>query len=393
MYDVLVIGGGPVGSYAALVLAGKGHKVVLLERNPHLGEKTCCTGIIGRECVDAFDIKDDVILRQVNSASLFSPSGKVLRVWREEPQACILDRSAFDISMAKRAQNEGVEYILGTTVSDIEIVNNGVRVKASCKGKETILETSAVVIASGFGSGLSKLMGMGSAGDFVAGVQAEVPTANVEEVEVYFGREVAPGFFGWMVPASSGMARVGLLSRRNPGLYLTKLISSLMTQGRIASAEVKFSYGAIPLKPLSRTCAERLLVVGDAAGQVKPTSGGGIYYGLLCAEMAADTLHQGLQNGDLSAKRLASYEQSWKKKLKQELKIGYRARKLFEHLSDRQIDRIFDVIKSSGIDKDLLRADDITFDWHSKAVSRLMGYKMLFKALNVVRMPFKTGGV
>ncbi len=66
---------------------------------------------------------------------------------------------------------------------------------------------------------------------------------------------------------------------------------------------------------------------------------------------------------------------------------------MFEHLSDRQIDRIFDVIKSSGIDKDLLQAGDITFDWHSKAVSRLMGYKMLFKALNVVRMPFKTGGV
>ena len=84
------------------------------------------------------------------------------------------------------------------------------------------------------------------------------------------------------------------------------------------------------------------MVVGDAAGQVKPTSGGGIYYGLLCADIAADTLHRALQEGDFSAGMLSRYERKWKKRLGRELKIGYWARRMFERLSDGQIDRIFD---------------------------------------------------
>ena len=99
-----------------------------------------------------------------------------------------------------------------------------------------------------------------------------------------------------MVPTASGRARVGLLSRRNPGLYLSKLLASLLAQGKLASSEAEPSYGGIPLKPLPRIYGERLLVARDAAGQVKPTTGGGIYFGLLCADMAADTLHQALQS-------------------------------------------------------------------------------------------------
>jgi len=389
LYDVLVIGGGAAGSHTAFALARRGYKVVVLERKQHLGEKVSCTGIISKECVDSFAIEDDVILRKVNSASLFSPSGKVLRVWRAETQACILDRTAFDIAMAQRAKQEGAEYIPDSPVVDIEVGNNGVRAKTSCGEHEAIFEARVGVIASGFGSGLSERLGMGSTADFVTGAQAEVETSGIDEVEVYFGSEVAPGFFGWLVPTSKGTARVGLLSRRNPDFYLKRLAASLTTQGKIVPGTLKFNYGAIPLKPLTRTYGERVLVVGDAAGQVKPTSGGGIYYGLLCADIAADTLHQALQDGDLSAKSLARYEQRWGEKLKRELKIGRWARKLFERLSDGQIDRIFDIIKDNGIDKDLLQTEDVTYDWHGKAVLRLMGYKMLLKTMNVVRMPFK----
>lgn len=232
---------------------------------------------------------------------------------------------------------------------------------------------------------------MGKAGDFVMGSQAEVETMGVNEVEVYLGQEVAPGFFAWLVPTLPGKALVGLLSRHSPGLYLKKLISFLLAREKIVSAEVELSYGGIPLKPLARTYSDRLLVVGSAAGQVKPTTGGGIYYGLLCADIAANNLHQALEHDDLSARNLASYEKGWKSKLGQELKVGYWARKFYELLSDRQIDRIFDIIKSKGIDKALLGADDLSFDWHGRVVLRLIGYQALSKVIKAGKPPFSLG--
>ena len=114
MYDVIVIGGGPVGSRVAYRLAGMGYGVMVLERKETLGGQVCCTGIIGQECVRSFAIGESVILRRANSAGLFAPSGSWLRLWREETQACIVDRGAFDLDMANRAQDKGAQYILNS---------------------------------------------------------------------------------------------------------------------------------------------------------------------------------------------------------------------------------------------------------------------------------------
>jgi len=103
-------------------------------------------------------------------------------------------------------------------------------------------------------------------------------------------------------------------------------------------------------------------------------------------------LHQALERDDLSAKSLANYEQEWKRRLGRELKIGYYARKFYEHLSDGQIDRIFDIIRSTGIETALLEADDLSFDWHGEAVLRLLGHRVLSKALEVMKIPFNYGG-
>jgi len=383
--DVAVIGGGPVGSHVAYKLAGMGYGVVVLEQKEKLGEQVCCTGIIGKECVDSFAIDDHVILRWVNSARLFSPSGKLLRLWRQENQACILDRAAFDVAMAGRAQDRGVEYVLNSPVRHIEIGDNGVRVEVARQGQRSNFEAKAAVIAVGSGSRLVE--GLGKVGRFVAGAQAEVE-AEVDEVEIYFGQKIAPGFFAWLVPTSPHRALVGLLSRRSPGLYLERLMSSLLAQGKIVSTEGKLCYGGVPLKPLSRTYGERLLVVGSAAGQVKPSTGGGIYYGLLCADLAADNLHRALETNSLSARSLANYEREWKMKIARELKMGYWVRRFYEHLSDRQIDKIFDIMKAKGIVDTLLKADDLSFDWHGEAMARLLGRGAIAKVIKVMRLPY-----
>jgi len=388
---VAVIGGGPIGSYTAYRLAEEGYGVVVLEANERPGEKVCCTGLVGRECVSSFDIDEKVILRWANGARLFSPSGRLLRLWRQEPQACIVDRAAFDVAMVNRAQGDGVEYVLSCRVRNVAIGDDRVGIEATCQGEKLNFEARAVVIATGFDSKLVEGLGLGKVGDFVMGAQAEVETAGVDEVEVYFGREIAPGFFAWLVPTSLSRAKVGLLSRLKPGHYLRKLMSSLKAQGKIVSAEAELSYGGIPLKPLTRTCGERLVVVGDAAGQVKPTTGGGIYYGLLCADIAANSLHQALISDDLTAKCLANYEREWKRKLGRELKRGYRARRFYERLSNQQIDRIFDIIKSSGIDEALLKEEDLSFDWHTEAILKLLAHKAISKAIEAMKIPFKAG--
>ena len=392
MYDVAVIGGGPVGSHMAYKLAGMGYGVVVLEQKERLGKPVCCTGIISEECVRSFDVNDNVILGKVSSARFFSPSGEVIRLWRQETQAYILDRAAFDVAVASRAQGRGAEYILNSLVRNIEVADDRVRVEVARQGEMSHFEARAVVIASGFGSSLVEGLRLGKTSHFVMGTQAKVETVGIDEMEVYFSQKLAPGFFAWLVPTSPLTARVGLLSRHSPGLYLKKLISSLIAQGKITSAEPEFSYGGIPLKPLARTYSERLLVVGTAAGQVKPTTGGGIYYGLLGAEIAASNLHRALESNDLSVRRLANYEREWKRRLGRELRMGYWARRFYERLSDRQIDRIFTLVTANDMDDALLKADEVSFDWHSIGLVRLLGHGAISKAIQMAKIPFNLGG-
>ena len=332
-----------------------------------------------------------MILKKVNSARLFSPSGNLLHVQREETQACILDRAAFDLMMANRAIKKGAKYLPDRLVSRLENKENRVEIEVFHHREKTIIEARVAVIATGFGSKLTGRLGMGMTGDFVVGAQAEVATTGVNEVEVYLGRRIAPGFFGWLVPTSALTARVGLLSRENPRGYLKQLMTSLREQGKLTTTEASMNSGGIPLQPMSQTYGERVIVVGDAAGQVKPTTGGGIYFGLLCADIAAATLHRALQSDDLSSGNLAGYERRWRRRLGRELKTGYRARKLFERLGDRQIDRLFDIIKANGIDKALLESNDVSFDWHGRAIPMVLGRAVVARILGRTPVAAKAG--
>jgi digeranylgeranylglycerophospholipid reductase len=390
VYDIAMIGGGPVGSRVAYQLAGAGHKVVVLEQKKRPGEKVCCTGIVSQECTHSFAIEDNLILRQVTSATLFSPSGKVLRLERADTQACILDRLAFDITLAHRAQDKGAEYVFSSLAKNLEVGSERVKIETLQWGERTYFEARAVVIASGFNSRLVEELGLGNINHFFVGAQAEVETDSLNEMELYFGEEIAPGFFAWLAPTSPSKARVGLLARHHPGHYLKRLLSSLAAQGKIAQAQAEPSYGRVPVKPLARTYFDRLLVVGTAAGQVKPTTGGGIYYGLLCADMAANTLHQALATNDLSARGLADYERAWQKKLGGELKKGYRVRKFYEHLSDLQIDRLFDTIDVKGMADVLLKDGNVSFDWHSGSLLRMLGNVAISRVTQAMKSPFRS---
>jgi len=386
MDDVIVIGAGPVGNYLALKLAELGHQITVLEQQTEIAQTVCCTGILGKDCLEAFPLPNELILRPASSASLYSPSGRTLRIEKETPQAYVIDRQAFQRWLAEQAQQKGVRYFTSCPVRDIHVDEHGVKVELSTSS----LESRTVVIASGFGSGLVRRLGLGDLTDFAIGAQAEV-ASQINEVELYVGRQVAPGFFAWLVPTNPGRALAGLFCRRQANLYLRNLMDSLYQQGKITSPEATPSYKRVPLGPLPRTYRPRLLVVGEAAGQVKPTTGGGIYYGLICAEIAAGVLHQALSSGDFSAGQFSRYQKEWKQRLGREIQIGRFARQLFERLGDRQIDHIIGLVQADGLHQALLSSPDFSFDWHGEFILRTLKYKALHSVLRIGRIPFSRG--
>lgn len=374
-YDVLIVGAGPAGSRVAYRLAELGYRVGVFEKHPQIGNKLCCTGIIGRECAELFEVDPSCVLKEAKSAKLFAPSGEFIRVSKDETQAYIVDRVTFDKTMAQKAQNAGAQYLLGSKVENISISNDAVLIDAVHDGDSIQYRGKVVVVASGFGSQIPSMLGLGKIKDYVLGVQCEVEIKGIDEVEVYFSHRIAPGFFAWLVPITDSRARVGLGAKEKPGEYLKKLLSQLASEGKVVDSNVTIQYGGIPLKPLSRTYGDRLVVVGDAAGQAKPTTGGGIYFGLLCADFAADVLHQSLSTNNFSRRRLARYEKLWKAKLGRELRTEYFARRLYNRLSDKRINSIFNVVRDNNIHESMLSSSYRSFDWHGELV--LDGLKRL----------------
>jgi digeranylgeranylglycerophospholipid reductase len=372
LYNTIIIGAGAVGSYLAGKLAQIGYKVVVLDKKAAAGEDVCCTGIVSKECLDLLSIDRKLIIRQTGSARFLSPSGKLLRLGRRDEAAYIIDRPALDQALAERAQASGVYYNFGTQAVDIRAGTDYLCVAADCKEQKKVFEAQTVVIAAGFGSPLPRKLGLGETSDFVIGAQAEVNMYDSGEVEIYFDQRLAPGGFAWLVPTRDNRGLAGLLTHQQPERHLNKLLSSLKDQGKINSTEAIPFYGTIPLRPLPKTYTDRILVVGKAAGQVKPTTGGGIYYGLLCADIAADILHQAFQAHDFSESRLASYQKRWRAKLGKELQVGYWAHRLYEKLDNRQIERLHNFIRNNGMPQFIAELDDLSFDWHSELILKIL---------------------
>ncbi|HXX59622.1 MAG TPA: NAD(P)/FAD-dependent oxidoreductase [Dehalococcoidales bacterium] len=389
-YDAAVVGGGPVGSQVAFRLASMGFRTVVLEKKQDLTGPVCCTGIVSTECVDYFDIPDSVIHRTANGARIFTPSGDDFSISRPMPQVAILNRPAFNMAWANRAQGKGAEYRFCAEVTKIDTDKKSVTLQSLCRGEKQSVTARAIILTTGFGSQMVDKAGLGGAADFVMGAQAEVATRDAHEIEVFLGSKTAPGFFGWLVPSAPGKALVGLLSRRSPPAYLRALLAKLAAEGKIMPTDSPFTYGGVTLKPLPKTRADRLLVVGTAAGQVKPLTGGGIYFGLLAADMAANTLNKCLLQDDLSADKLGSYQISWKRRLGRELRVGYWARRIYELLNEGQIDRIAGILESSRLLSELEKSKELSFDWHADVVTRIFDHRVIMKTLGTMKLPFGT---
>ncbi len=390
MYDVLVVGAGPAGSYLAGELASAGHRVAVLEKRTGTGWKGSCTGLISRECAERFAVSPHLILKSIRSARLISPGGAVLDIARPETQAVMIDRATFDTWLADRARRSGAEYHFETTVMGLERRRDSVEAYALSRGEAVRFEARAAVIACGYNPPLLRQLGFEGFRDFAIGAQVTAASA-ADDVHVFFGRDVAPHFFAWLVPGRPGFARVGLLSRTGTARYLVRFLARLQQEGLIERGQTIPSFGAVPLHALKRTYGSRVLIIGDAAGHVKPVTGGGIYFGLLGAEAAAQTLNGALAEGDLAAPRLAGYERAWRGAFAADLRSGYWARRIFDRVGDEGIDRVFRALKATGLDRAILEKKELSFDRNGALALALVGNSILSRVMGAVKPPGRRG--
>ena len=388
-YDVIIVGAGPAGSYIAYELASSGHDVAVFEEKSASGLNVCCTGIISTECFQSLGLGTDVILNDVNSAKFFSPSGKCLRFQTERVQAYVVNRLLLDKALASKAQSQGAKYFFSSPVIDIIPGKDSIQAETSCSGAREIFSARAVVLANGLRPKLPRKLGLGKIENFLLGAQAEVEVKNVDEFEVYFGQEIAPGAFAWLVPTSANKAHVGLLATSQAKLHLQKFLDNLFCQGRTTSREVEIGQKAVPVGTLARSYGNRVLVIGDAAGQVKPTTGGGIYFGHLGARIAAQVLDEALRNDNLTAGQLSRYQKQWKAKIGKELSRGYWTRWAYGKLSDRQIEGIFNILNSDGMTETLLNSGDFSFDWHSRLILAALSRSSAYPLLKIKQLLFR----
>ena len=372
IYDLAVIGGGPVGSHTAYQMADLGFDVVLLDRDAEVGRNVVCTGIVGVEAFKQHDLPMESVLHRIESVRFFSPSQRTLDYTSSEPFAYVIDRGLFDKGLLQKAIDRGVDVRLGKRVIHVQPGPHFCRITATDGDKSEDLRARAVVIATGVSYQLHGELGLSRPPAFLLALQTDVIMPGLERTEVYFN-DLSHGSFAWVVPAGDSVARIGALTRSQSVEDLTGFIRGRLPRG-LDGADPVFACKPIAHGLFEKTVTDRVLAVGEAAGQVKTTTGGGILYGLMCSTVAVDTLRQALRAGDLSAGRLHRYEEVWKSMIGKEIRAGCEARKMVENLTDRHIDSMFDLVRRRTKLRGLIR-QKISFDHHADLL--LLGTKLL----------------
>ncbi|NQW17637.1 MAG: NAD(P)/FAD-dependent oxidoreductase [Chloroflexi bacterium] len=378
MFDVVVIGAGPGGAQAALAFSERGRSVALLDSRHDIGNKLC-TGIVSTECAEEYSVPQDLRKFSANGATVHTPSGRSIVIRRNESQAIAIDREKFVRGVATAAENSGTQLMLGFRATGIVINKFGVRVTASSNGRTEVIEARSVVLATGFQAPLADQIGLDTPNTIGLAAQVEIETDDVATVQVYARRYLPQTSFGWISPTGPGTAHIGLLGREHPVSALQGFTDGLEQDGFKYKVLSRPRYWGVPLRASRRSYGYRCLAVGDAAGQIKPTTGGGIYYAMKAGDMAAQTLDDALARDDFSTGRLKKYEEHWKSLLGKELRLGYMARLFYERLTDAELDRILLAADDSGI-----LDGDVSFDHHSVLITKALKSSLFMSVLSAV---------
>jgi len=336
-YGVVVVGAGPIGAVAARAAAAEGASVLLVDRRGDLERSSACTGLISPRTLSILNASSDCILREIRAITVHAPDGRTLDLTADHTKAIVVDRPCLERDLHRTARAAGVDIQLGTEA--VSLVDEGILFEC-CDGRRTA-SASIVVGADGPGSRVAAWFDLPSPERFVHAAQIVLERPEVirpDRVEIFFGQNVAPGFFAWAVPAEERTVRIGLgvSPDHDPSAYLDRLVSDRFSDCRVISR----TGGRIPIAPVRRAAADGVLLVGDAAGQVKPLSGGGLYPGGICAQIAGRIAAEAVL-ADPPRPAASAYESQWRSAVGREIAFGQSVRRISSMVSDRELNAIF----------------------------------------------------
>ncbi|MGN0094171.1 MAG: geranylgeranyl reductase family protein [Methanobrevibacter sp.] len=380
-FDVAIVGGGPIGSSLAYKLALQGISVAVFDKKKFIGYPLQCAGILSKSVYELNDLPDDIIINKVNGAFLHSPN-YTLKVEKNETEALIIDRVGYDQYLINRAVNHGVKVFLQHKVIDLNLEEGIINTN---KGE---FKAKIIVGADGCNSIVSKIIGnklkYSPACQYLVKLSDEdTSKLSLSHVDVFVNNSVLPGFL-WSIPLGDNLFRIGLFSDNKIKRDSDILDDFLNNRGEfennnlnITGYEIVEKYrGNIPFYDKNKIIVkDRAILIGDAASQVKPTTGGGLIYGFSAMDIAVDTIKDALLKDDMSV--LKNYSKEFKKLYSGELNTEVKVHNTLNSLSDRNLDYLFKKIKENNGERLISEYGDM--DKQSILVKEVLKRGLLFK--------------
>lgn len=366
-YDFVVAGGSVAGLAFAAEASRRGASVVVAEEHQEIGEPEKCDGLVSLRGLTRYGYPPDpeTVQNKISSAIIHSPSDRHFAVNATALDVVVLDRSAFDKQVAARAKANGAEVLTGTRMEGAVSQGSGVSAKL---GKESV---SARYLVDATGPASSPRQGIVPAAKF----ELEAPWVREHVVEVYLDAVRYPGFFAWVIPYGKHRAKVGAAGH---GISPFKALGSFL-EGKEHTVLRKVSAPIYIGGPAQRFVEGGRILVGESAGQVKPTTAGGIMTSIAGAVTAAKWACEALRKDDRSV--LEGYQREWSAAFLKEMKAMQRLRGVFENLSNSDLEGVFSALATPRL---ITRLSQTDFDFHASALLGSLGMSGILRVAKVV---------